>query len=64
MKKPSDSGKAVNEGNPSRARGMTGLILLFDGEADPASAGPRRAQPNRYPDLGPDLAPAFPTLTH
>src|SRR4051794_37903369 len=24
------------------------------------SSPPRRAQPNRYPDFGPDLAPAFP----
>jgi len=37
-----------------------GLILLLDGEVGPAPAGPRRAQPNRYPDFGLYLAPAFP----
>src|SRR5687767_2074332 len=53
--KPSDSGKAANEGiqrvHSASAEGA-GLILLFDGEAGPASAGPRRAQLDRYPDFG------------
>ena len=39
-----------------------GLILLFDGEVDSLALAnePRRAQFNRYPDLEPDLTPAFP----
>ena len=60
-KKPSGSGKAATEGEPTRNRRVTGLILLFDGEADCVRQS-RRAQSNRYPDFGPDLAPAFPTL--
>jgi len=44
--------KAFNQSSPNTVR-EAGLILLFDGEVDPAPAGPRRAQPNRYPDLGP-----------
>ena len=43
--------KGFNEFPPALA-GRTGLILLFDGEVGPAGAEPRRAQPNRYPDLG------------
>jgi hypothetical protein len=31
------------------------------GEVGPAPAGPRRAQPDRYPDLGLGLASAFPS---
>ena len=40
---------------------QAGLILLFVGEVGPASAEPRRAQPNRYPDFGHNLTPAFPS---
>ena len=41
MQKPSDSGKAVNEGSTFQSRngrGWAGLILLFDGEANPRAA--------------------------
>ena len=58
MKKPSDSGKTENKGiqrTPSKTARETGLILLFDGEAGPVT-GPRRAQPNRYPDSEPRTA--------
>jgi len=48
----------------SRARRAheAGLILLFDGEVGPPAKAnePWRAQLNRYPDLEPDLTPAFP----
>jgi len=37
-KKPSGSGKAATEGEPTRNRRVTGLILLFDGEADCSKA--------------------------
>ena len=32
----------------------------LDGEVGPAKAEPGRAQSNRYPDFGLNLAPAFP----
>jgi len=58
--------KAFDESRPALAA-QAGLILLIVGEVDCASDGhrptrqqPRRAQPNRYPDFGHDLAPAFP----
>jgi uncharacterized protein YggU (UPF0235/DUF167 family) len=55
IKKPPDSGKAANEGIQRILMKMVhqaGLILLIDGEATPKQFGIRRAQPNRYPDLG------------
>src|SRR4051812_27942426 len=63
MKKPSGSDKAANEGIQRFHSALTersGLILLFDGEVGSAGAEPRRAQLNRYPDFGRNLAPAFP----
>ena len=62
--------KAFNEFHPAQAGG-TGLILLLTeklAEAiQPNNKGlrgggcfDRRAQANRYPDFGLDLAPAFP----
>ena len=61
------SRQTANEGKRSfsdltrKQAGKAGLILLFDGEVGPLETSePRRAQPNRYPDLEPNLTPAFP----
>jgi len=58
--------KALSESRSAHAQ-RAGLILLFDGEvggSTPAAGVklPRRAQPNRYPDFGRSLAPAFPSV--
>ena len=51
--------KAFNEVAEKQFQ-RAGLILLFDGEVGCRKRQPRRAQLNRYPDFGFDLAPAFP----
>ena len=37
---------------PAKTVHGAGLILLFDGEVDPAEAESGRARTNRYPDFG------------
>ena len=51
--------KAFNEFAEKQFQ-RAGLILLFDGEVGCQKRQPRRAQLNRYPDFGFNLAPAFP----
>jgi hypothetical protein len=61
--KPSPPGKSENEGIrqiPARTRATGWPHPSLDGEVWPRKAGPGRAQPNRYPDFGSNLAPAFP----
>src|SRR5947208_9246212 len=54
--------KAFNEVAEKQFQ-RAGLILLFDGEVGCRKRQPRRAQLNRYPDFGFNLAPAFPIPT-
>ena len=54
--------KAFNEFAEKQFQ-RAGLILLFDGEVGCRKRQPRRAQLNRYPDFGFNLAPAFPIPT-
>jgi len=52
--------KAFSESNP---RSRIWLASSFSWRRSwSRTPGPRRAQPDRYPDLGLDLAPAFPVL--
>jgi len=43
--------KASSGSHPALTE-QAGLILLFDGEVDPAERNHDEAQPNRYPDFG------------